>query len=146
MSNPTSPPRKRGGQPGNHNARKHGLTPRLKPPEYRLTNSQQVDLTAEIHILRQQLERLNQAAIQAPTITETMEIARVIALTASSLARLIRAQVVVFSADAPESSSEEEWRQQLTTIIERVAKERMGELDPDEADFPPPRLSLPFPL
>jgi len=75
-----------------------------------------------------------------------MEIARVIALTASSLARLIRAQVVVFSADAPESSSEEEWRRQLTTIIERVAKERMGELDPDEAaDLPLPHLTLPLP-
>lgn len=73
-----------------------------------------------------------------------MEIARVIALTASSLARLIRAQVVVFSADAPDSSPDEEFRQQLVNAIEYVARERMGELDPDEAtESPLPHLTLP---
>ena len=110
-SPPTSEKRKRGAQPGNLNARKHGLTPRPKPPEYRTEKLTQVDLSAEIYILRQQLVRLNDAALQASSLAETIEIARVIAQTASALARLIRAQVVVFSADTSETSLLQEWEE-----------------------------------
>ena len=123
MSTSPTPTRKRGGQPGNHNARKHGLTPRPTSPEYRLDKLNHVDLTTEIQVLRQQLQRLNEAALAATSLAETVEIARVIALTASALARLIRAQVIVFSADTSESSFMQQWEALVDEVLEDVCKE-----------------------
>ena len=120
---PSPKKRKRGAQPGNLNARKHGLTPRPKPPEYRTEKLTQVDLTAEIHILRQQLVRLNDAALQAVSLAETVEISRIIAQTASALARLIRAQVIVFTADTADTSEEDEWFEGVGKILTEVREE-----------------------
>ena len=106
----TPPPipktRKRGAQPGNLNARKHGLTPRPRPPEYNIDRLNNVDLTAEIAVLRRQVQRLEEAVIQAASLAESVEYSRVLAQTASALARLIRAQVIVFSADTSEQDAE----------------------------------------
>ena len=116
--------RRRGGQPGNASARKHGLTPRLEPPEYQIARMQHVDLTAEIHILRQQLQRLADSALQAASLAETVEIARIIAQTASALSRLIRAQVIVFSVDTSNSpSAEDEWLAELKQVLAEVNQE-----------------------
>ena len=139
MPTPTSEKRKRGAQPGNLNARTHGLTPRPKPPEYRTEKLTQVDLTAEIHILRQQLVRLNDAALQAASLAETVEISRVIAQTASALSRLIRAQVVVFTADAPEDSPADDFYNQLVQAIDAMALEKFGPENPAEIHPTPPR-------
>jgi hypothetical protein len=106
MTPPPSPSRRRGAQPGNTNARKHGLTPRPKPPEYNIDRLINVDLTAEIAVLRRQVQRLEAAVIQASSLPESVEYSRVLAQTASALARLIRAQVIVFSADTPEHDAE----------------------------------------
>ena len=105
---PSTPPptRRRGAQPGNTNARKHGLTPRPKPPEYHIDRLNHVDLTAEIAVLRRQVQRLEEAVTQAASLAESVEYSRVLAQTASALARLIRAQVIVFSADTPEEDNE----------------------------------------
>ena len=123
MPTPTSEKRKRGAQPGNLNARTHGLTPRPKPPEYRTEKLTQVDLTAEIHILRQQLVRLNDAALQAASLAETVEIARVIAQTASALSRLSRAQVIVFKTDAPEESEDDILTQSIWQAFKEITEE-----------------------
>ena len=133
MSTSPTPTRKRGGQPGNHNARRHGLTPRPTSPEYRLDKLNHVDLTTEIQVLRQQLQRLNEAALAATSLAETVEIARVIALTASALARLIRAQVIVFTADTSESSMMEQWEAMLTQALKDVNREltQPGSTSPD---------------
>ncbi len=106
MTPPPSPTRRRGAQPGNTNARKHGLTPRPRPPEYNIDRLNNVDLTAEIAVLRRQVQRLEEAVIQASSLAESVEFSRVLAQTASALARLIRAQVIVFSADTPEQDAE----------------------------------------
>jgi len=107
MTTPPSPEkRKPGAQPGNTNARKHGLTPRPKPPEYNIDRLINVDLTAEIAVLRRQVQRLEEAVIQAASLAESVEFSCVLAQTASALARLIRAQVIVFSADTPEQDAE----------------------------------------
>jgi hypothetical protein len=107
---PSTPPspkkRRRGAQPGNTTARKHGLTPRPRPPEYNIDRLNNVDLTAEIAVLRRQVQRLEEAVIQASSLAESVEYSRVLAQTASALARLIRAQVIVFSADTPEQDAE----------------------------------------
>ncbi len=161
MTDTSSPPpkRRRGGQPGNLNARKHGLTPRPKPPEYRIEKFTHVDLTAEIHILRQQLVRLNDAALQATSLAETVEISRIIAQTASALARLIRAQVIVFTADTADTSEQDEWFEGVGEILTEVRNELSAKplndpcfapirvdstFSPNEPTLPsPPKSSLP---
>ena len=142
MPTSSTPTRKRGAQPGNKNARTHGLTPRPTSPEYHLDKLNHVDLTTEIQVLRQQLQRLNEAALDATSLAETVEIARVIAITASALARLIRAQVIVFSADTSESSEEDEVRTTLIQALEEVNRELMqpksSSAQPHDPDKPPP--------
>ena len=137
---PSSPPtpekRKRGAQPGNLNARKHGLTPRPAPPEYNSARLQHVDLSAEIHILRQQLQLLAEASLLATSLAETVEIARVIAHTASALSRLIRAQVIVFSADTSSGSSLiDQWDAELMQALTEVNRELCK---PDSPEAAPP--------
>jgi hypothetical protein len=76
--------RPRGGQPGNHNARKHGFYSRaLKSPDRSSFEdaSQVSGLDQEISLLRAQLKTV---------IQRDPENARLIALIASTLARLMR--------------------------------------------------------
>ena len=150
MSSPSaSPKRRRGGQPGNKNARIHGLTPRPKPPEYASEKLRIVDLSLEIAVLRRQFLRLEEAALSATSILETVEIARVIAQTASSLSRLIRAQVVVFSADSASSPDPaDDIYQSLIQALEEVNREICVPDEPAkprklDAPSPDPGLSPP---
>ena len=147
MTTPSSPQkRRRGAQPGNLNARKHGLTPRPKPLEYNTAKLQNVDLTIEIDILRRQLQRLDEAAQSASCLAETIEIARVMAQTASALSRLIRAQVIVFSADTDTSSSIlDQWEADVNQAIAMVNAEFEAGIAQSSAQGSPPSATASSP-
>ncbi len=93
------PLRKRGAQPGNRNAVKHGFySTRLRPVEAAdLDNVKTADLAGEIDLIRIHLRRLLEDAASSPVdIPERIEILRVICLASSSLTRLVRTQHIVF--------------------------------------------------
>ena len=86
--------RKRGGQPGNKNARVHGFYSTLIRPEDtgNLMFIASVDLSSEIELIRLHLRQLMESAGQPTTLAEHMDLLRVISLATHSLARLVRIQ------------------------------------------------------
>ena len=141
----STPKPKRGAPYGNTNARKHGLTPRARPPVYGSEKMQIVDLSLEIAVLRRQVLRLEEAALNAASLPEAVEVARVIAQTASALSRLIRAQVIVFSADSLTAASDSrvDWDAQIKQALAEVNEELFSNGEPPPASRIPDQITSP---
>ena len=90
----TESTRKRGGQPGNKNARVHGFYSTLIRPEDagNLMLIASVDVSSEIELIRLHLRHLMESTDQPTTLVEHMNLLRVISLATHSLARLVRVQ------------------------------------------------------
>ena len=94
-----SAPRKRGAQPGNANARKHGFySSRLLPDEVKdLDDLEPVDMSGEIDLIRTQLRRLlEDANAQPASFQQRIDLIRVICIAVRSLSRLIRTHNTIY--------------------------------------------------
>lgn len=94
--------RKRGGQPGNRNAFKHGFySDQFKQAEKsRLNQLQRVDLTDEIELFRIQLRRYLESetvALDRIDYQTRLQALHTFSLAAESFARLIRTQALLNS-------------------------------------------------
>ncbi len=89
--------RRRGGQPGNHNALKHGYySPSFKKID--LSNGESIpifDLRDEIVILRLFVRRVIAMANQTDSLPESVDLLRVLSMAYSSLTRLVSTQYTV---------------------------------------------------
>jgi hypothetical protein len=147
-------PRKRGGQPGNKNARKHGFyATRLLPSEAKdLAAVKLVDMADEIELVRIQIRRLLSDASQEPaSLDQRLELIKVICIAVRSLNRLVRTQHLI----NPHNELLEELKAMADEVrieLESGARRSGGEEDssepygyvpfnPDPDDWPPRRSS-----
>ena len=95
---PSSKPRRRGGQPGNTNALKHGFySRRFSPTDLKdLEDCDSPGLQDEITLLRIFIRRLVDIAYDAPTIENFIDTSRILILGISSLNRMVKTQKLVF--------------------------------------------------
>jgi len=120
-SSTSTPTRKRGAPRGNQNARKHGLTPRQKNPLYNSDKSAAIDLLPEIDIMRRHIADLSAAALDVATLPEKFEALRLLTLAVTALARLVRAQALVFTNDATSGESViEKWEATVNQVMQDV--------------------------
>ena len=123
-ASPTTPKPKRGAPRGNQNARKHGFTPRQKNPLYNSDKSAAIDLLPEIEIMRRHIADLSTAALDLATIPEKFEALRLLTLAVTALARLVRAQSLVFNSDATSGESViEKWEATVTQALQDAGME-----------------------
>lgn len=138
-SSPAIPKRPRGAPRGNQNARKHGLTPRQRNPLYNSDRSAAIDLLPEINIMRRHIADLSADALNLATLSEKFEALRLLTLAVTALARLVRAQALVFTHDATSGSSVmDEWEAAIRQVIADLNDE-WGLAAPSDA-APPLRL------
>jgi hypothetical protein len=127
----TQTTRKRGGQPGNQNARVHGFYSSLIRPEDAsdLMFIASVDLSSEIELIRLHLRQLMESAGQPTTLAEHMNLLRVISLATHSLARLVRIQNF--------NQSDTELIEEVHRVadIARKRMEKKGLVDEDEDEI-----------
>jgi len=123
-TSPSTPKRKRGAPPGNQNARKHGLTPRQKNPLYNSDRSAAIDLLPEIDIMRRHIADLSASALDLTAFPEKFEALRLLTLAVTALARLVRAQSLVFSKDATSGESViEKWEATVNQVLQDAGLE-----------------------
>ena len=91
---PPSPPRRRGGQPGNTNSLKHGFyTRQFHPREIKDLEAHSFSgLEDEITMQRVIIRRLLDLYPQVATLEDSVNILRVLSLASLSLTRLMRVQ------------------------------------------------------
>lgn len=102
-NNPASRPlgrKKRGGQPGNHNAFQHGFySDQFKQAEkLKLAQVQNADLSNEIELVRVQIHRYLEAEnveLDRMDFETRLQALRAVSLAAESLTRLIRTQAIL---------------------------------------------------
>lgn len=92
--------RKRGGQPGNHNAIQHGFySDQFKQTErLKLAQVQNADLSNEIELIRVQIRRYLEAEnmeLNGIDFETRLQALRAVSLAAESLTRLIRTQALL---------------------------------------------------
>jgi hypothetical protein len=97
----TSSQRRRGGQPGNQNALKHGVYAASRPA---LPSSEgdplSLDLQNEIVLIRQSIQRI--LALGEPqTFRQAVDFLRALTLAADALARLVRTHHYLFPPPGP---------------------------------------------
>jgi hypothetical protein len=99
MSQHTAPQsRRRGGQPGNINAIKHGRYARRVPIDHSPT-SMASSLEEEIKMLRTETRRLFELARQAGDIDQTIKVLGALGLASIRTSRLLRAQKELGNGD-----------------------------------------------
>lgn len=120
---PTQPKRRKGGQPGNLNALKHGFYSRhfnsleLKDLEATLESG----LDSEIDLLRVATRRLLTLTADNKDIDTGIRLLTVLGATASRLANLLRSEALLGG------NREESVYNQLVAAIDGMAKEKYGE-------------------
>ncbi len=120
---PTPTKRRRGGQPGNLNALKHGFYSRhfntleLKDLEAMLDSG----LDSEINLLRVATRRLLQLTAENSDVDTGIHLLTVLGSTASRLANLLRTEALL-GGDRKQSIYN-----QLVDAIDAMAKEKYGE-------------------
>ena len=113
-------PRKRGGQPGNTNALKHGFySPRFHKRELTdLAASSFKDLDQEIALLRTFTRRLAERRTSTSDLRDTLLLVRTLCLSSSLLTRLLKIQRLLSS-----TSQKEEFDGVLEETLDQVCKE-----------------------
>ena len=113
------PHKRRGGQSGNQNALKHGFYSRqFKQQETTdLTRLQPTALQDEILMLRVFMRRIVELSSEAVTLSDNLEIVRVLSLATLSLTRLIRTQLWITN------TTDDEWTKALKQSIQEISKE-----------------------
>jgi len=137
---PPSEPRKRGGQPGNTNARKHGFySARLLPAEISdLDQIEAVDMSGEIDLIRTQLRRLlEDANAQPASFQQRIELIRVICIAVRSLNRLIRTHHNIY----PETNNLMEMRRMTEEIRQDLVRAAWARDPINSPRFPDPTPS-----
>ena len=89
------PKRRRGAQPGNHNALKHGLYARATQAEARREPEQQAGLQAEVEMLHSLIRRMFAMADGVDNMEEMIEALRAVGMASTRLAVLLRTQRIL---------------------------------------------------
>lgn len=117
MSPKKHPSRKRGAQPGNTNALKHGFySPSLRlPPAADHTLRPITDLSGDIAFLRAFLNHVLSlsAAVDRPTLEQQLALLRVITPTTNTMARLVYNQHLIRRATDPRVAEDRQWLEDL---------------------------------
>jgi hypothetical protein len=136
------PPRHRGGQPGNQNARKHGFYSRSLTP----TDIQDLADTAdpshlddEISVMRVLLRDLLTRTPEAQNLLQTCELVRAAALLASSITRLVKTQQVINTL--PGNAIADRFFAALSEISSEVLTELENAPTPPPGPQPTPNLT-----
>jgi hypothetical protein len=115
MSPTSSSNRRRGGQPGNQNARKHGFYASHYPVSTQSEeNPPTIDLQAEIDLIRASIQRVISLG-EPHTYHEAIDYLRALSLAVTALSRLVRTHYFVHPANDP--------RDELTRDIRQALKE-----------------------
>jgi hypothetical protein len=130
MAASTSSKRRRGGQPGNQNALKHGFYAAQKPAfVLSEAGSFALDLQTEIALIRQSMQRVLTLG-EPQTYREAVEYLRALSLASTVLTRLVRTHAFLYPAPDP--------RDELTNSINQALSEISALIEAGE--FPIPRL------
>jgi hypothetical protein len=122
-------PRKPGGQPGNHNAIKHGYYARhFRAAEIKDLENITPGLQDEINMIRVFIRRVVAGADPKASKEENLEVLRHISFALQSLTRLVRTHLLI-----PEKTADDEIRQALDKWLSLV--KAPGE-EPDPRDDP----------
>jgi hypothetical protein len=126
-----SAPKKRGAQPGNLNALKHGFYTRRIPRAdlTSLDTTQFNGLEEEIAMLRLLTRRLIDLSADALTLPEINDLLRTYCLACLTLTRLVKTQHLL----APQSLSDEAITQALQQITAEIMKEH-AQIDAAQSD------------
>lgn len=136
MTTPTSRPRRRGGQPGNSNAQKHGFYASKLPQSDRtaLDTSEFSGLTEEISLLRALIRRVDSLTPPPDDYYANLESLRVLCLATTALSRLVRTHALLGTASS-------EFEKARDIALREIAKELFlnnpGVDHPPGADSPP---------
>jgi len=114
--------RKRGAQPGNHNAFRHGFySDQFKQAErMKLCQIENTDLTDEIEVVRVQILRYLEAEageLNRIDYETRLQALRTVSLAAESLTRLIRTQVIL-NASPPELENKQAGTQPMEDPVD----------------------------
>jgi uncharacterized protein YjcR len=119
-NDPTSPPRQRGGQPGNLNALKHGFYSRyFKNTEIdAIQDLPEGDLHQEIAALRVIIRRILQLSADIDDVNTSLRLLSTLSAAAAQLSGLVKVQSLMSQTES-EDSFEEALRQAITEWHER---------------------------
>jgi hypothetical protein len=126
MPTSSSPKRRRGGQTGNQNARKHGYYSSRYPASAQDEgNPLSIDLQAEIDLIRASIQRV--IALGEPqTYREAVDYLRALSLAATALSRLVRTHRYVNPALDPRDELTRDIKQALKEVYSKIESGELG--------------------
>jgi hypothetical protein len=132
MSASKSSRRRRGGQPGNRNALKHGFYAAKSPaPPSSEETSFSIDLQTEIALIRQSMQRVLLLG-EPQTYREAVDFLRALSLASTALARLVRTHHYLYPPLSPQDSLANDIQQALKEVGRMLEAGEMPDQRPSQ--------------